>query len=382
MVYSMERFDDAIVELRNGLNQDPEDAYCHGLLGVIYSQQKKKKEATDATNLSLKFEPDGAYVHYMASICFGNIGLAKASENAIITALSIDADNATFHERYAAILANKGKWKDALSELDIALEIDPHHQAAMSLRTKALTALGRKKEAELNTKLLVQMSPDTAGPHMDAGLVALSRGDKDAAYKSFHEALRLNPNSQRAREGVLDALRSRYFWFRWFYAYRLWLESLPAGARSMAWIGFYVLPRILLDADHELPTSLRVPLAIVGVSFGLLIVFSIIAKPITNVFLNFNPMGRLLLTAHQRAEALFLTFCLIVVAISLLSGIVTQRDGFYLLAVLTMLIGGLSTLLTLTRDSGRLRWVMFGVFACLEAVIIVYSPWMIIGPSQ
>lgn len=64
---------------------------------------------------------------------------------------------------------------------------------------------------------------------------ALHEGNPRAAPEHFREALRLEPDDEYARSGIVHALRARHFLYRLMLAYFLWMSRL-SGTVQLALI--------------------------------------------------------------------------------------------------------------------------------------------------
>jgi hypothetical protein len=114
----------------------------------------------------------------------------------------------------------------------------------------------------------------------------------------FREALRLDPDSDWARSGIVEALKARHFVYRWMLAYFLWMNRLGSRAQWGIIIGGYLGYRVLLELGRNRPELAPwiLPLIAAYVVFALL---TWLAYPLFNLLLRLNRFGRLALSRDQ-----------------------------------------------------------------------------------
>ena len=283
-------------------------------------------------------------------------------ESEILLALKQSPTNVQYLCCYGLILKSKRKYVQALEQLDAALAINPNYPGALKAKAEVLTTLGRNQEAHSTSDHLLRMMPDNSDPHVAAGRVALHQGKVDDAISHYKEALRLNPNSEEAKNGVMDSLRSRFLLYRWYFAFNAQLAKLPIGSGFV----IYLVARVVMQLGKgDVPIGLRIlGYAAAAVVFSLLFARLFLGQ-VSNLVLLAHPLGRLLLTKHQRAEALWMGTSIL---LCVLAGIVIagshQDVGLFLLvdAGLGCLFAGLFNLMSTT---GVARWVFFWILVGL-----------------
>jgi hypothetical protein len=122
------------------------------------------------------------------------------------------------------------------------------------------------------------------------------------AQEHFREALRLDPDLEYAREGMLEALKARNPVYRAMLAYFLWLGRQSARFQWAFIIGIFVGSRIARSLSASQPDLkwLWVPVLVLFYAF---VYLSWTAQPMFNLMLRFNRFGRHVLSADQRTGA-------------------------------------------------------------------------------
>jgi tetratricopeptide (TPR) repeat protein len=200
----------------------------------------------------------------------------------------------------------------------------------------ALVKLGRKKEAGATIEAALAKDPDNAVTHANQGWALLERGDHRKALEHFREALRLDPELDWARAGIVESLKARYLVYRLMLRYFLWMASLRARAQWALIIGLFVLYWVLrhvADANPDLaPWIWPVLYAYIGFA-----VMGWLADPLFNLLLRLNRFGRLALSPDQVRASNWVGGCLLVALLALGAWLVTG----YLIALGLALNAGL-----------------------------------------
>ncbi len=160
-------------------------------------------------------------------------GCAK-SEAAAREAVRLDPEDADYYALLASIRVQQRQWADALHNAELGLAVAPDHVACANLKAMALVNLGRRQEADATIQTTLAKEPENAATHANQGWALLHMGDHKAAMEHFREALRLNPNMEWARQGILEALRARNPIYR--ILLKLFpLDVAPGRARCAGW---------------------------------------------------------------------------------------------------------------------------------------------------
>src|SRR5436190_595817 len=141
----------------------------------------------------------------------------------------------------ALILHQQGRHADAERELRQALGMNPNDWAAHAMlalclaerkefaqanyeadAAVGLVKLGRRGEAGAAIDAALARDPQNATTHANQGWTLLHQGDPRKALEHFREALRIDPDLEWARAGIVEALKARYVAYRWILMYFLW----------------------------------------------------------------------------------------------------------------------------------------------------------------
>jgi tetratricopeptide (TPR) repeat protein len=316
VLFSQSRHDLAEGELRQELAADPNNAMAHSLLGLCLSHRKEYGEATHEAKLAIHLAPDMPHAYYtLASIFYDRHWLAEAEET-ITEAIRLNPEDADYFNLLAAIRLDRRRWADCLEAAEQGLQLDPEHVGCNNLRAMALVKLGRRKEAGATIATALAKDPDNALSHANQGWTLLEQGDPRKALEHFREALRLNPQMDWARQGIVEALKARNVIYRLMLWYFLWMARLSGRAQWFVIIGGYLGYRVLLSVAEQNPEwqPWVMPLIVCYIVFALL---TWLADPLFNLLLRLSRFGRLALSRDQIVASNWIGLCILAALIAL-----------------------------------------------------------------
>lgn len=316
------RYELAEKELRQELAVSPENSVAHALLAFCLAKQKKYKEATREAQLAVHLTPDLAYCHYILGSVLDDQDRLEEAEAAVREAIRIDPEDADYFALLGNIQFQQRQWSVALGTAEQGLRIDPEHIDCINLRAMALVKLGRKQEAGTIIDTALAKDPENAVTYANKGWSLLEQGDHSRAMEYFREALRLDPQFEWAREGIVEALKARRFVYRLMLRYFFWMSRLSRKAQWGFILGGFIVFRIL--------ALFLGPLVVLYFIFVLL---SWIADPLFNLLLRLDRLGRLALSREQVIASNWVGVCILAALLGL-SVFLLTRSTTALLATL------------------------------------------------
>jgi tetratricopeptide (TPR) repeat protein len=333
LLYQQSRYDQAADELRQGLAVDPHNAYAHSLLALCLSEREDFKAATEEAQQAVHLEPDSAYSHYTLAKVLHDRDRDDEALPVINEALRLDASEPSYFALLSAIHLKERQWPAALDAAEQGLRLDPEHTGCTNLRAIALVNLGRKTEAGLTIDAALARNPDNSVTHANQGWTLLHQGEPKKALEHFREALRLDPDNEWARRGIIEALKARNIIYAVMLKYFFFMSKLRKQAQWGVILGAYFGYRVLSVVSHESP-NLRpwlLPLQIIYVMFVLM---TWIADPFFNLMLRLNRFGRLALSREQILASNWLGLCLLLALLSLAGCLVFGFNSPWLITAL------------------------------------------------
>ena len=299
LLHHQGRYDLAEKEARLALADDPDDPVGHAILAQCLTGLRNYAEATDEAERAVGLGPDVPLGHFALAAARLHRNHFAEAEAAAREAVRLDPTDPDHHGMLAAVRAAREDWRGTLAAADRGLQQDAEHAWCGNLRAMALTKLGRRAEAGATMAEALARDPDDAFTHANRGWGLLHEGDPKRALEHFREALRLEPNLEFARAGMIEAIKARYWLYRQVLGYFLWMSRLSPQARWGIIVGLLVLQQVTASVARTNPELRPVlePLLIGYVAFALT---TWTAVPLSNLFLRLNRFGRYALSADQR----------------------------------------------------------------------------------
>ena len=316
LLYQQSRYDMAETELRQALATEPHDAYAHALLALCLAHREKYQEATDEAQQAIHLRPDFPFAHYTIAHVFFDRNRFSEALTAINEAIRLDPEDADQYALLANIHLQERRWQDALNAAEQGLQFNPEHVGCTNLRAMAMVKLGRKAEAGATIDSALSKNPDNSLTHANQGWTLLEHSDAKKAAEHFREALRLNPENEWARKGIIEALKARNVVYAVMLKYFLWMGKFSRrgqwGIILAGYFGFRILGAIARDNPDLAPWIL--PLQILYIAFALM---TWLAYPFFNLLLRLNKFGRLVLSREQTVATNWFGLCLLLALVGL-----------------------------------------------------------------
>jgi tetratricopeptide (TPR) repeat protein len=293
-----ERYDLADQELRQLLAAEPDHAHAHALLGLCAARREQFREAIAEAQQAVHLAPDDSYSHYVLACVLGGSNRLREAEASIQEAIRLNPTDPDCFTRLAEICFAQRRWQDTLDAAEHGLQFDPEHIQAINLRAMALVKLGRQDAAGAALQTALERNPEDALTHSNQGWRLIEAGEYDKALEHFREALRIDPEVEWARQGIVEALQARNIIYRMMLRYFLWMMKLSGRAQWAVVIGGYVGYRVLQGLARNNPDLAPwiTPLLILYIAFAIMTWVSV---PLFNLLLRLNRFGRLALSREQ-----------------------------------------------------------------------------------
>jgi tetratricopeptide (TPR) repeat protein len=358
LLFQQGRYPEAEQPLKNALSEDPESTTAMSMLAMCLSENKKINEALDLAQQAVGREPDEYYCHFALGHVLLDMKRYKDASIPAREAIRLEPDETGNYSLLASIHLFQSRWNDVLDVTELGLRIDAEDENLNNLRAQALVKLGRQEEAGLTLDANLQRRPDNAATHANKGWALLHEGNPEQAMEHFREALRLDPDMEYARQGIIQALRARHFIYRPLLSYFLWMSTMSSGAQWGIIIGAVVLVRILRLVGEKIPElePLILPILIL---YGVFVFLSWTAQPLFNLLLRLHPLGKLALTDEERRVSS-------VIGLILLTGIFCLGTGVVIDVISLVIFGlvGISSIImiagTFNCNPGKGRNVLLG----------------------
>jgi tetratricopeptide (TPR) repeat protein len=353
----------AEAELRQALAADPDDALAHAFLALCLAKREAFEDATREAQAAIALAPDLAFAHYVLASVLEDRNRYDEALAAIEEAIRLDPEDADYYALLAGIRMGERKWALALAAAEEGLRIDAENVGCTNLRAMALVKLGRREEAGVTIDAALAKDPENAVTHANQGWTLLEQGEPKKAMEHFREALRLEPELDWARAGIVEALKARNLIYGLMLRYFLFMARLGRAAQWAIIIGGYLAYRFLshmADANPDIAPYLW-PILVAYIIFALL---TWIAYPFFNLLLRIHPFGRYALSRRQVIQSNCMA-ALLVPALIALGWWAFTEDPLALILAAVLGLTVLPLTVTFVCPAGWPRTIMIAYTACL-----------------
>ncbi len=316
LLYEQKRYAQAELEFRAALGENPNNTTARGMLALSLRFQKKLAEALDEARACVAAAPDSSFAfNVLADIEFHRVRYDEA-ERAVRESLRLNPVQPSALATLSACHYNRQCWVAALLAAEKGLSFDPNDSDCLRLRSISLAKLGRRDEAREVSRHALAEHPENSLLWSIRGWQLLRAKDFRGALEAFRESLRLEPQYEGAREGIVTSLKAQYRVYRWLFSYYVWLASRDAGIQVAIIIGQLISVPVIASLAHQVRV-LR-PYSDWLFVIGLLLVFlSWIADPLFQLCMRLSRFGRLVLSRDEIIESNWVAGCLLVSAAAL-----------------------------------------------------------------
>lgn len=322
LLLNAHRFEDAEAHLRDRLAQRPNEARAHALLAYVLSRQKRHAEALEEANLAIHLDPTYAHAHFFRARILLSLQRKREAFKAIHEALRLRPDYPPYYALLSTIHFSRKRWQEALRAAEEGLRHDPEDAQCLHCRGMALNKLGERAEATDSLEGALASDPESAVAHATLGWVQLHQGKPESALDCFREALRLNPLSDYARQGIVEALKARNPIYRLLLRYFLWISTLTTG-EQWGFIAAVSSVRSGLRALARAVPLLYIIVIPIHLLYSGFVILTWVGRPLFALVLRFDPLGRLALPREEIIASNWVGACLVLALLGTLAGGVT-----------------------------------------------------------
>ena len=207
-----ERYSEAITAFQNAITLDPDFTTAHYNLGLTYLKMETYSRAVDALQKTITLDRSYKAAHHTLALAYlGQQELGKARD-AARDALKLDANYQPARSLLEAIdpsftpsatqPATPSEREQPIKQQSVAKpRQETHYELGIAYRDAKMHT-----EAIAEFRKAIDLDPDFAAAHVGLGEVYLETGRLDDAENAANAALRIDANSQPARQ-LLDNIK-------------------------------------------------------------------------------------------------------------------------------------------------------------------------------
>lgn len=313
--FNLQRYDLAADLCEQALVEEPNRYEAMQMLGTCCLNTDRLSEALYWSGHLIEAFPAEAYPYYLRGSVLTRRHAWEEALQAVQNALARDAAQPDFFALASALCEPLSRFEEAGHYAQAGLLLNPEH--AGCLKAYMLSLMGQERPFREVAERLVQLSPTDAEAHALLGQAEWSEaGDAEAAMLHFREALRLHPDYEPARLGLLGMMRTRTVPYRLFNGLQHVGEE-RIGYKFLIYLSVfltlavYIVPLALFWQKFNpfwiFPAVLSYPVVSWLMSQGIArLLFRggpLLGTALSNLWLLTNPFARHLLTAAERRQA-------------------------------------------------------------------------------
>lgn len=370
MLIGQSRYESAERELGQVLAGDPHDSQALVLMALCLLERKEYEQASEHAGRAVSQAPDDPYSHYALAFVWFRRGFLDRAAEAAVESIRLDPYEALYHVTLGRIRLAQKHYRDAIVSADEAIALDPENADALNLRAQSLRQSGMKDVASANLSDALQIDPDDSDTHANLGWNYLEQGNRSKAEEHFREALRLDAESEWARLGIIETIKSKNVAYRLLLNWFLWMQKKAAGAQWGIIVGALVVYLGCMSLVQSNP-SLGI---VLWPLMGAYIVFCVatwFATPLSNLALRLHPFGRLALSEQERRDAAIVGVSLLVTGAAFGAYWImdTATSWWFVRASLNIAVA--TSMMTLLREPKARRVMLFYAMAVAFISLVV-----------
>jgi tetratricopeptide (TPR) repeat protein len=310
LLMQQSRYELAEEQLRLALAENSEDAVAHAMLAICLLEKKEYESATTEARQAIHCAPDEAVGFYTLAMVMHSRNRLTEAFDAITEAVRIEPWESSYWGSLANIESDRKRWKECLAAAENGLEADADDVLCTNMRALALVHLGRDEEAGATIDAALRKEPDNAVTHANQGWALLHAGEPRKAMEHFREALRLNPELEWARIGIIEAMKARNMIYRWMLSYFLWVGSLPPKVQIGLLLGIVFGNQIIAAVTEAVPVLAPYQGWLIA-AYLIFAWMSWVASTLFNLVLRLDPFGRLALNDQEKLDSTLSGCCIL-----------------------------------------------------------------------
>jgi Flp pilus assembly protein TadD len=250
------------------LSLDAEDDWHHYLLALYWCHHCKFDRARSAIEAAIELDPNSAHYFYLLAFILMEEGGSKF-QNKYLSFFDLSFINESYFIR--------SDLKPVFLPIERSLALNPEYLPTLNLLTRLLITTGRNRQALENSLSALSLDPNDEDAHDLHGHILTKLSKYSAAVESFKSALSIDPTLESARLGLLEAMRSQYWIYRW-------ISITNWRGRLLLFCLFPLLPITLKIVTKHLARSAAGKISIHTAVFEILFILLFLLIPILIVW--------------------------------------------------------------------------------------------------
>lgn len=373
LLQNQHRLTDAIACYKQAISLDAEHFPSYLMLAMCWMESDATVDnAVDAARRAVALEPEDGFARGVLALALnarardGQTALMKEALREAEQAAALQPESDFAHAVVARMHLRLRNYPKAEEAARMALSLDTENTMATEVLSAAL--LLQKKDAD-NKDLInyhLQRDPEDDAAHTSAGWQAVMTGDHQKANEHFMEALRLNPNNEGARMGLVESYRARSWFYKGYLRFNHWMNQFTEGKQNAIMIGGFMAYQFL----HRWLKGVSPILSYLVI--GLWLVFALwshLARGLSTFFVSMDRFARQSLKPREFWEGAVVGWLIFFSLSALALGYAKALDGYGMCA-LAFLFASVVNAAAFTNDHhiGKHVYHIAGALAGLAAL--------------
>ncbi len=279
------KFPEAQQRIMEGLLEYPDSGELHALQSKIFLEYKDTEKAMTAIHRAIAAEPTEDYFFYLKSMIHLEKDEYQEAKESIDTAIEFYPYHAGYYGVKSAILLDLGHKPLAIETAQKGLEIDPNNTFCQNILSMAYTRSGQTADSRVILENQLENDPENSLTHANMGYQYLRESNIPKAKEHFGAALALDPNSEFAKSGMLQAIKASNILYRKLLEYSFFMEKHSKQYQWMFIIGLLILVNVM---PFLLPIYL------------ILVLWTWFSGPLSDIIVYFDKYSRYLFNDLER----------------------------------------------------------------------------------
>jgi Flp pilus assembly protein TadD len=204
------RVEEATAKLEALLEDHPDHAEAHFLLGMVLRQQKRFEDAHDSLLLASSFKADWWPPHFELGLLALDESKFESAAGSLHKSLELGADDARVHNALGGAYVYLGRLSEAVEQFRRALALQPDLvEAHSNLGYVLFRDMEEYEQGALHIQRALELAPDDPGTLCNWVMVLQRTGRQSEALKLADELLSRNPAMPQARTNRALVLLAR-----------------------------------------------------------------------------------------------------------------------------------------------------------------------------
>jgi len=368
------RFGEAEEVLAALIDEEPDDSWARSLRALCLVELGRRDEALAEARTAVALDAK-------SSFSLWTLGSILCERRQLDDAMAIARRGVELHPQephfrglMAHIHALRGEWKATRAAAEVGLQLDPDDEVCRNLLTLSLRGTDSDEQWSAAIDDLVQRYPASSWARAGKGWRLLEIGKAGDARENFEQALALDPTSEWARHGLIEAIKAQSPVYAAILRVFLWLDRLPSRTRWLIILGgiagFRVL-RMAVQAEPQLAIAAYPLMA----AWLLFILASWISEPLSDFVLSRMTVGKRLIRGDRLFAANLVTGTIVCAAATGVAWAVTgiERVGETALAF-ALLVLPVSAIFKCEPGWPRRTMMWYAGTAALACVAVLVAP--------